>query len=333
MIRGPRRGRAPRGRAARPTAPRPRRPRPAPARAGRAGCRRSRSSSPSRPGARGGAPTCAPPAQRADPRAGSAATSSGACAPRPIPQRRAGPACRGSGSTRRACRCRAAARRGRGRAGSPRRGRAGARAPPRCGRRRRSAGGVGRLRVHHRREGRRHAVEPLPVGVADAVARLPRAHVGLLERGPEALVVLERAELATSAGSNQVPLRSRATRRRPPPRRATRTPRPSARCRGCGRAPGSASPATPAGWPRPSQCSSSARIASAVASSMPTSRATSAPRSQRSAINARWPSEPCATTARMCRTLVSAEAPGAVLRSRWRSDCPAAGCPSSSGPA
>ena len=55
---------------------------------------------------------------------------------------------------------------------------------------------------------------------------------------------------------------------------------------------------------------------------MPTLRATSAPRSQRSAVSSRAPSEPCAISALMCRAFVSGDVPGAVLRSMWRSDCP-----------
>ena len=120
-----------------------------------------------------------------------------------------------------------------------------------------------------------------------------------------------------------MPLRSRATSQAaaPPPSDqntsavcAMQRMRPSA---------GIASPARPAGCPRPSQRSSSARIASAVASSIPTSRATSAPRSQRSAINERWPVGAVGDDRRGSAAPWSrAEAPGAALRSRWRSDCP-----------
>ena len=45
--------------------------------------------------------------------------------------------------------------------------------------------------------------------------------------------------------------------------------------------------AQPSGWPRPSQCSSSARIAAAVPRPSPSSRAISAPRSQRARISER----------------------------------------------
>ena len=50
---------------------------------------------------------------------------------------------------------------------------------------------------------------------------------------------------------------------------------------------GISSPRSPRGWPPPSQCSSSARIASAVSASRPSSSAISAPRSQRACISAR----------------------------------------------
>ena len=55
---------------------------------------------------------------------------------------------------------------------------------------------------------------------------------------------------------------------------------------------GISSPRRPCGCPLPSQCSSSARIASAVSRSSPSSSAISAPRSQRASISERvtWPS-------------------------------------------
>ena len=117
----------------------------------------------------------------------------------------------------------------------------------------------------------------------------------LLERGPEALVVLEGAE---RVDQRRVEPGAAALARDVAGRRARRPScqKTSAVCARQRMRPSSgiSSPATPAGWPRPSQCSSSARIASAVASSMPTLRATSAPRSQRSAVSARAPSDPCA---------------------------------------
>jgi hypothetical protein len=92
---------------------------------------------------------------------------------------------------------------------------------------------------------------------------------------------------STRAGSNQRPRRRRATPQaaRTPPAAwkistvwARQRIRPSS---------GISSPASPAGWPRPSQCSSSAWIAAAVPSDRKSMRAISAPRSQRACISDR----------------------------------------------
>ena len=72
-------------------------------------------------------------------------------------------------------------------------------------------------------------------------------------------------------------------------------------------------PARPRGWPRPSQCSSSARIASAVRSERPTSFAISAPRSQRASISERVTS-PSSLIASSRSSRARSERPGATVR-------------------
>ena len=119
---------------------------------------------------------------------------------------------------------------------------------------------------------------------------------------------------STSRGSNQPPLRREATRSAAStPRAAWKISTVCARHRI--RPPsGISSPRSPSGWPWPSQCSSSARIAAAVPGPSPISRAISAPRSQRARISERvisvsWRIESS------CEARVRTEAPGATVRS------------------
>ena len=89
---------------------------------------------------------------------------------------------------------------------------------------------------------------------------------------------------ATSSGSNQRPRR----------RRAVATPQISTVCASPAMraSSGISSPRSPSGCPRPSQCSSSERIAATVAGPKPRSAAIAAPRSQRIRTSSSWkPSE------------------------------------------
>jgi hypothetical protein len=74
---------------------------------------------------------------------------------------------------------------------------------------------------------------------------------------------------------------------------------------------------SPRGCPRPSQCSSSARIASAVRSDRPTRRAISAPRSQRASISD-FVTSPSSRIASRRSTRVRTDRPGVTVRADHR---------------
>ena len=76
---------------------------------------------------------------------------------------------------------------------------------------------------------------------------------------------------------------------------------------------GISSPLSPNGWPLPSQCSSSARIACAVSSGSSSMRAMSAPRSQRVPISSRVTSSSCVMR-RIWRALAIGPPPAATER-------------------
>ena len=149
--------------------------------------------------------------------------------------------------------------------------------------------GPRRLRVDDARERVGDPVEPRVVGEQQPVRGLPRRDVVVVERRPRTPRRRGTSPNAsTSAGSNQRPARLRSHAPRPRGRRPRRgRSRPSGRGRGCAPSSGISSPRSPRGWPPPSQCSSSARIASAVSALKPSMSAISAPRSQRAAISAR----------------------------------------------
>ena len=180
-------------------------------------------------------------------------------------------ACRGSGWRSPACRCRASAPRAAGRRSSSAaeaEDRAPSRSPPgSCG----PSGGTSTATSRRRsRRRRRQPVQPLGVGDEHAVRRLPALEVGRRQRRPERRVVAERAERAHEVGVEPAAAAraARRRRRRSTPAVAWKISTVCARHR-MRASSGISSPARPRGWPRPSQCSSSARIASAVRSERP----------------------------------------------------------------
>ena len=199
-------------------------------------------------------------------------------------------ACRGCGWRSRACRCRAAAPRG------ARRSRAAASTPSDRGdrwRRSRSRGRSGgrstatwrrsprRTRSRCGRGGRRRRAAARSSGSHGATS-------GVGERLPERAVAQARAEGVDQRRVEPAAAALPAPCPRPRRRRRRRGRSPTVCARQTMRASsGISSPRRPSGWPRPSQCSSSARIASAVSVLRPISSAISAPRSQRACISRR----------------------------------------------
>ena len=106
------------------------------------------------------------------------------------------------------------------------------------------------------------------------------------ERGPEAAVAADRLERAHERGVEPAPARRRATAARPHAARGVEDLGRLGQAEDA-REQRDLLPAQAVGIPRPSQCSSSERIAAAVSSERKSMRAISAPRSQRASMNLR----------------------------------------------
>ena len=229
-----------------------------------------------------------------------------------------GRACRGSGWRSRACRCRAAARRAAGRRAPP------CRAPS-------AAPMLVAIRLV-RSEWKYVHGDLASTIAANAVAiwsrrsastvttwssGSQRVRSGSASDAQKAASLRNAPSAFTSSGSNQAPERRAATAYASSiPPAAWKISTVCARHRIRPRS-GIWSPSSQRGWPWPSQCSSSARIASAVPSDRPIMRAISAPRSHRACISERVTS-PSSLIASRRSSLTFGDSFGATARTDHR---------------